>query len=1021
MLQASPDSVWGEFVSRLRDFLRPDASPDACLEALAGFVRRHMRLEVLAAMRGKAKEWSFEHGVWCADAFCSAGVLRSWLVSEQAGLLLDTLQELAVRDGAERWEEQAITGLPPELRPVLFWTALPIPGSDLPHGLVMAGKAREAGPWTEMEKRLIFCCTSLLGLFFQGKQHGEIDARMLHAIMDHAGMGIYITDPATDVILYMNRPMKELFQLRNPEGKICWKVLQVGRDRRCEYCPLPLLLSHTGKSFVYRWEERNTLTGKIFEKFDSLIPWVDGSVVHLQQSMDISGSRHLIQASDTDGLPGRLSGLAALSHSLDEARTGGLPLVISMLEPLVASPNTGIADGTGEAERVCALISGLLVNGLEMPNFAFRYSETIFTLVFHGINRYAASQMMEELIARIRHQMEAQAFPDIPRLCHGLFEVPSGHDLAPAEVLSNTDQNLYEQKRHLRIGDKFRHLREERPAGIPSSFSCEGSQLFDALVASTEEYLFVWDVTTDTLRWSPSITRAFDLPGEIMENGLAAWGMLIHPDERQTVMEACQTVMDGRTESLSMEYRVRNRRNEWVRVRERGHLERDAAGKPKIFAGFVRPLEKCDKIDPVTGLYNKIKLEEDITRLLEANPDRSLTLLVLGVDGFKQINDLYDRLFGDEILRRIGQKIVAMLPRHAVAYRLDSDEFGIILRSGRADAQHLYRSLAAGFRFQQEHDGRKYSCTLSAGSASCPDDADNCSDLLQCAGSALRRSKVGGRDRLTFFDPAFISERKRSLELLELLRESMEHNYAGFSLVYQPQVAVDTCTITGAEVLTRWRCEKYGMVSPAEFVPLLEQSGLIVPFGKWLFRKAAEQCRKWIVTSPNFVLSVNLSYLQVASDDMLPFIRNTLKFLKLAPTNLTLEFTESCMIGENARIHTIFGELRRLGLHIAMDDFGTGYSSLGMLKDAPADVVKIDRVFVRDILHSRFDATFIRFVVALCHDVGIRVCLEGVERNEELELVRSMHLDYIQGYLFGKPVDPATFEQQFLRPGKVKM
>ena len=197
----------------------------------------------------------------------------------------------------------------------------------------------------------------------------------------------------------------------------------------------------------------------------------------------------------------------------------------------------------------------------------------------------------------------------------------------------------------------------------------------------------------------------------------------------------------------------------------------------------------------------------------------------------------------------------------------------------------------------------------------------------------------------------------------------------------------------------------------------LEQSGLIIPFGRWVFREAAAQCKAWTKLCPDLKISVNLSYLQVTTDSMVPFISDTLKRLGLSPANVMVEFTESCMIRENTRIRAVFESIRSLGIRIAMDDFGTGYSSLGMLKTSPADVVKIDRTFVRDILTSQFDATFIHFVVALCHDVNIKVCLEGVEREEEFDRVRPMGLDFIQGFLFGKPVPPDAFEQGFLMGG----
>lgn len=288
--------------------------------------------------------------------------------------------------------------------------------------------------------------------------------------------------------------------------------------------------------------------------------------------------------------------------------------------------------------------------------------------------------------------------------------------------------------------------------------------------------------------------------------------------------------------------------------------------------------------------------------------------------------------------------------------------------------------------------------------------------MSEYASHSLKYAKKLGRNRIVFFSRAILEQEMRSLELVELLRESIERQFEGFELVYQPQIAVDTRHVVGAEALARWTCTKYGPVSPGEFIPLLEQSGLIIPFGRWVFREAAAQCKAWTKSRPDFKISINLSYLQVVSNSMVPFINNTLERLDLSPANLTVEFTESCMIRENARIRAVFESIRSLGIRIAMDDFGTGYSSLGMLKDSPADVVKIDRTFVRDILTSQFDATFIHFVVALCHDVNIKVCLEGVEREEEFDRVRSMGLDFIQGFLFGKPVPPDVFERDFLMP-----
>ena len=199
------------------------------------------------------------------------------------------------------------------------------------------------------------------------------------------------------------------------------------------------------------------------------------------------------------------------------------------------------------------------------------------------------------------------------------------------------------------------------------------------------------------------------------------------------------------------------------------------------------------------------------------------------------------------------------------------------------------------------------------------------------------------------------------------------------------------------------------------FVILLtKESGLIVPMGAWVLRRAVDTCKKWRKVVPNFTMSVNLSYRQLDEDGLVPLIVDTLEEAGLPPGSLVVEMTESRFADDAKVTHELFDELRMQGVRVAMDDFGTGYSSLGVLKTSPADIVKIDRAFIRDIRTSTFDATFIRFVVELCHAVGISVCLEGVETDEEYEVVGGMGLDYIQGFLFGRPLPEDEFERRFL-------
>ena len=242
--------------------------------------------------------------------------------------------------------------------------------------------------------------------------------------------------------------------------------------------------------------------------------------------------------------------------------------------------------------------------------------------------------------------------------------------------------------------------------------------------------------------------------------------------------------------------------------------------------------------------------------------------MVLGLDEFKHINDLYDRMFGDEVLRIITQRIQGLLSDQASVYRLDGDEFGIIISGGdKEDAVKLYDSIHTIMQSQQEYEGKKYYCTVSAGCASYPEDGNTCQDLFKYAAYSLESAKNNGKHRLELFSKSILQHKERSLELTELLRESVEHDFAGFAVHFQPQVDAKTRCIVGAEALTRWSCAEFGPISPMEFIPLLEESGMIIPVGKWIFRQAVAACAQWSAISPGFTVSVNVSSIQLTDPD----------------------------------------------------------------------------------------------------------------------------------------------------------
>lgn len=1017
-ISLSPEDIHS--ASNMLSSLSLDRTLEELAMELVQGISSRIPVNALALVRLDMQGKIAEKACWSQNPLVVEAALCRLLTPE----VIDTLRNSIQNTGP--LENNAC--LPPDLA-VFFKNplVLPIRKKQTIIGLLLWDFPHPLKGETHPKDSLIHLMPAFLSVLFVAKQECETQSfhnKVLNAAMDQIKACIYITDPATGAILYMNQSMKETFHLQEPEGKICWKVLQSDQQERCSFCPLPQLLENSEKETVYRWEEQNSLTGRFYENYDSLMPWLDGSVAHLQYSVDITDSRQLYHEAMTDeltGLMNRRAGKAALAALLEKLPNDDAKMTICVLDVNFLKK---INDTWGhqEGDRVLTLVAGEIQAFTHPPDFSFRLSEDAFVVVYHNRNRHSCAQPLEQMLHNLKQKQDALQLPYQPSFCYGCFEVFPDQGFGLEEVLSKADEAMYEQKKQFHIREARGRLQEgSRQEHKTAAFHYEAQLLYDALVKSTDAYIYVSDIKSGAFRYSPAMVHEFGLPGEIVENAAAVWGEKVHPADKAAFLEANQIIADGRADSHCVEYRVKNSRDEWVWVRCRGYLQRDEKEKTSLFAGFITNLGQKNTIDHVTGLANKIKLAEDCKRLAQQYPGKPLQLILLGLDSFKHINDLYNRLVGDEILRVIAQKIQSMLPANATIYRLDGDEFGILFEGEHEDAGVLYRSIAGSFRQQQAYAEKKYFCTLSAGCAEYPTDAVHYAELLQHASSALKHSKKNGKNQITFFHPRLVVYQKRSLELLELLRESIEQNFAGFEVVYQPQFSASTQQLVGAEALARWSCAQYGVVSPAEFVPLLEESGLIAPFGKWVFRQAVHQCKAWTRIRPDFVMSVNLSYLQVTTENFVLFIQNTLNKAELSPHNLVVEFTESCMIQENNQLHAIFDAIRKQGIQIAMDDFGTGYSSLGMLKNSPADMVKIDRVFVRDILKSKFDATLIRFVVELCHAIGIKVCLEGVEREEELRLVRTMSLDFIQGYLFGRPVEAQAFAERFLKVDPISL
>ena len=554
------------------------------------------------------------------------------------------------------------------------------------------------------------------------------------------------------------------------------------------------------------------------------------------------------------------------------------------------------------------------------------------------------------------------------------------------------------------------------PQEFFEGFHKEFYHFYEAIINSTDNYVYVVDMSNDMAIVSPNMQRDFDLPDRLLPHLVPRWGELIHERDKARYYESIEKMIKGDTDEHNVEYQVQNRKGEYVWVLCRGQLQRDENGCPRMFAGVVTDLKNKGKFDYTTGLLTHMECEKHISSIMKAGEDCPGGILLLGLDNFARINSLKNHIFGDGVLRKFAQETQRLLPEEARMYRFDGDEFAVIYEGATAGKiKELYHVIHAYSNRTHQLDDREYFCTVSGGIAMLAQDSQSYPELLKCASAALEESKRRGKNTVTAYSPDLMQSRLRSLELASQLQYSVMNGMDGFELQYQPVANYDGQKLAGAEALLRWSSPSLGRISPLEFIPILELTNLIVPVGKWVLQQAVRMCRKWTAHQADFVMNVNISYLQMLDDSFIQDVRQILEQYGLGPEHIVLELTESCFVTDMDGLRDTFQKLRALDIRLAMDDFGTGYSSLGMLSQSPADIVKIDRVFISDIsdMKNAFNRSFIGSVIQLCHSVGITVCVEGVERQEELNTVCDLKTDNIQGYYLSRPIFPEEFEKKY--------
>jgi diguanylate cyclase (GGDEF)-like protein len=426
----------------------------------------------------------------------------------------------------------------------------------------------------------------------------------------------------------------------------------------------------------------------------------------------------------------------------------------------------------------------------------------------------------------------------------------------------------------------------------------------------------------------------------------------------------------------------------WMRGRERRQAEAQ-----------VRYLEEHDAL---TGLSNRKafseKLAEAIARMQR---DRShIAVLCLDIDKFKEINEAADHSGGDQVLRDIGARIQATLREGDLIARLGGDEFAIALVdiTNLGDVMAFMNRLVDALRRPLQVAGKEMLVTTSVGIALAPADGDTATTVLRHAGIALARAKGDGGQRMCFFEQSMDKALQRRRMVEHELRLALGREE--FEVVYQPQFDLATERQCGSEALVRWQHPVHGKIAPGHFISVAEDTGLIVPLGEWVLRRACRDAVNW--PAPLFV-SVNLSPAQFRDGDVAETVAQVLKETGLPPERLELEITESLLINDTEEVLAKLNRLRQLGVHIAMDDFGTGYSSLSYLARFPFSKIKIDRQFIRNMTRDPAMKAIVKTIIALGKSLDVTITAEGVETEEQAAMLREFGCPQVQGFLYGYP------------------
>lgn len=578
---------------------------------------------------------------------------------------------------------------------------------------------------------------------------------------------------------------------------------------------------------------------------------------------------------------------------------------------------------------------------------------------------------------------------------------------------------------------------------IMNSFSREQMEyIVELFNPCMDDYLYVFDLQKDCYKISKHATERFLLPGDNFDDAAKAHHTFVYSEDQSRLEDEFRRIMSGEIVFHNMHYRWLDRAGKPVWINCRGRVLNDADGKPHFLVGCINEIGQKQKADNVSGLLGESSLSAYVEQFEDGLPDGFF--LRIGIDDFRDINGDFGMEYGDYILKSTADCIAENIKPSQRLYRILADEFMVVDFSGgdMEAATELYKNIRKSLDTFIEENGYKSVFTISAGAVDTAKTSGTYENIMKLSEYALNTAKDQGKNRCYIYMQEDYDVFLRKKQITRQLHHAVNHGFEGFETYYQPIVDTKTRRLVGAEALMRFsmpeRCEdgetkkeavcvgedghdadekvRWERISPVEFIPLLEETGLIIPAGKWMLHQAISTCSRWQKYIPNFRININLSYVQVMKSRVLTEILTALRLYGLEPSAVGIELTESGYLDTNTHFQKLWDGLKKNGVLVILDDFGTGYSNLHCLGDLRPNYIKIDRSFTLKALNNQYEHDLMTQIITMTHKLDLTICVEGIETEDEFAKISELDPDYIQGFLFGKPQPAEEFYENLIKP-----